>query len=101
MNRNKKGWWTGAVPANRVNGKTMQYYVEARGAKEEVAATNGKVDSPNVISLRTAAEGAAAKPASSEVAAKAPAKAAASKTSARRTPAAQKQRGKPRPSASR
>jgi hypothetical protein len=64
MNRGKKGWFTAMVPANRVTGKSLQFYVEARGQKDEIAATNGKPTSPNLVVLHATAE--EAKKASSE-----------------------------------
>jgi hypothetical protein len=90
MERSKKGWWTAAVPANRVAGKTLQYYVEARGAKDEVAAAFGKAGSPNLVLLKASAA-ELSKPASDPVALSKPAAKGAGKApakAARRTPAA-------------
>jgi hypothetical protein len=50
MERSKKGWYAVAIPAARVTGKTLHYYVEARSA-DDVAATNGKSGSPNILTL--------------------------------------------------
>jgi hypothetical protein len=103
MERSKKGWWTAAIPAGRVTGKTLQYYVEARGAKDEVAASNGKAGSPNLIVLRASAAELKAPAAPLAAAAPAPAKekanakAKAAGKTGRRTPAAHRQRTKPRP----
>jgi chemotaxis protein histidine kinase CheA len=95
MARSKKGWWTASVPASRVNGKTLQYYVEARGLKDEGAATNGKADSPNIMTLRAASDAVASKaaPAPEPLAKAAPAKAstkAPTKAAARRTSASKR-----------
>jgi hypothetical protein len=51
MERSKKGWYAVAIPAARVTGKTLHYYVEARSARDDVAATNGKSGSPNILTL--------------------------------------------------
>jgi hypothetical protein len=88
MNRGKKGWFTAVVPANRVTGKSLQYYVEARGPKDEVAATNGKPTSPNLVVLHATAD--EAKKASSENAALAAKSSKAGKSSAKRTQAAKR-----------
>jgi hypothetical protein len=39
----------------------MHYYVEARDAKEKIAASNGKASSPNVLTVRPAGSVTAAK----------------------------------------
>jgi hypothetical protein len=54
MSHTRKGWWVATVPASRVTGKSLQYYAEARGPRDEVAAHNGKPDSPNILALRSA-----------------------------------------------
>ena len=54
MTRTKKGWWAAAIPATRVTGKSLQFYAEARGPKDEVSAHNGKAESPNILALRSA-----------------------------------------------
>jgi DNA repair exonuclease SbcCD ATPase subunit len=59
MERSKKGWYTTMVPAGKVTGKLLQYYVEARDGRESIAASNGKAASPNVVTLKPGAGGAA------------------------------------------
>jgi hypothetical protein len=49
--RSRKGWLTAMIPASRLVGKSLQYYVEARGAASEVAAAIGKAGSPNIMTL--------------------------------------------------
>ena len=43
MEPSKKGWFVAMIPGKRVNGKFLHYYVEARDAKEKVAATSWRV----------------------------------------------------------
>jgi chemotaxis protein histidine kinase CheA len=86
MAHSRKGWWTAAIPANRVAGKTLQFYAEARGAKDEVAATNGKADSPNILVLHTASEA----PLASKTAGTDDLLAKTAKPAAKRTPAAKR-----------
>lgn len=52
MERSKKGWYTALIPGSRVSGKLLHYYVEARDARQNVAATNGKATSPNIAMVR-------------------------------------------------
>jgi chemotaxis protein histidine kinase CheA len=52
MERSKKGWYTALIPGSRVTGKLLHYYVEARDARQNVAATNGKATSPNIAMVR-------------------------------------------------
>ena len=52
MERSKKGWYTAMIPATQVMGKLMQYYVEARDGRDAVTASNGKAQSPNILTLR-------------------------------------------------
>jgi hypothetical protein len=56
MTRTPRGWWTGTIPAEASTGKSAQFYVEARDATGQAVASNGRVDSPNLILVR---EGAA------------------------------------------
>ena len=91
MNRTRKGWFTALIPAGRVTGKSLQYYVEARGQKDEVAVTSGKPTSPNLVVLYATAE-AAKKASDSEAVAAATSK--ASKANARRTPAAKRSKAR-------
>ena len=50
MDPTKKGWSRAVVTANKLNGKLLQYYVEARN-DDKVAASNGKPSSPNIITI--------------------------------------------------
>src|SRR4051812_28803603 len=54
LERSRKGWYVTTIPGGRVSGRLIHYYVEARDAKEKVAASNGKPTSPNVIPIRPA-----------------------------------------------
>ena len=54
LERSRKGWYVATIPGGRVSGKLLHYYVEARDAKEKIAATNGKANSPNVVTIRAA-----------------------------------------------
>jgi hypothetical protein len=56
MNRTKKGWFSATIPGEKVTGRALQFYVEARGDAGGLAAYNGKGDLPNVLVLK---EGAA------------------------------------------
>lgn len=47
----KKGWHTAEIPAGRLTGKQLHYFVEARDAGDDVLATDGKSTSPNIIML--------------------------------------------------
>jgi hypothetical protein len=51
MDPTKKGWSRAVITANKLNGKLLQYYVEARNDKDSVAASNGKATSPNIITI--------------------------------------------------
>jgi len=100
MAHNKKGWWAAVIPANRVTGKSLQYYVEARGPKDEVAARNGKPDSPNILPLRSAeavAKKAGSTGSSDPLVGLMPAKTSpkASSKAARRSPAAKRTKARP------
>jgi hypothetical protein len=55
LERSRKGWFVGTIPANKVRGKMLQYYVEAHDAKDGVAAANGKPGSPNVLTIKPSA----------------------------------------------
>ena len=50
MDPTKKGWSRAVITANKLNGKLLQYYVEAR-SDEKVAASNGRASSPNIITI--------------------------------------------------
>jgi hypothetical protein len=54
MERSKKGWYTALIPGARITGKILHYYVEARDARQDIAANNGKSSSPNVAVVRPA-----------------------------------------------
>jgi hypothetical protein len=54
LERSRKGWYVTTIPGGRVSGRLIHYYVEARDAKEKIAASNGKPTSPNVITIRPA-----------------------------------------------
>ena len=54
LERSRKGWFVTTIPGGRVSGRLLHYYVEARDAKEKVAASNGKANSPNVITVKPA-----------------------------------------------
>jgi hypothetical protein len=55
MSKDAKGWFTAIIPARAVTGKALEFYVEARGSNNKVAATNGDHELPNVIRLREGA----------------------------------------------
>lgn len=55
MNKTKKGWYAGEIPAAAVSGKTVQYYVEAVGTGNKVMAATGDFSSPNLLLLRPGA----------------------------------------------
>ena len=50
MDPTRKGWSRAVITANKLNGKLLQYYVEARN-DDKVAASNGKPSSPNIITI--------------------------------------------------
>ncbi|HET6147130.1 MAG TPA: hypothetical protein VFH68_06325 [Polyangia bacterium] len=51
MDPTKKGWSRAVITANKLNGKLLQYYAEARDTHDTVAATNGKATSPNIVPI--------------------------------------------------
>ena len=51
MDPTRKGWSRAVITANKLNGKLLQYYAEARDSKDGVAATNGKASSPNIVTI--------------------------------------------------
>jgi hypothetical protein len=99
MERTKKGWQVAVIPGAQATGKLVQYYVEARGAKDELVASNGKADLPNLLMLKPAGTPvAAAAPAAAPAAGglvKASAVTEKAKAPAKKT-AARKARGKKR-----
>jgi hypothetical protein len=48
----KKGWSMTVIPASRVSGKAIQYYVEAFDGSGAPVAASGKPGSPNILALR-------------------------------------------------
>jgi hypothetical protein len=61
LERSRKGWYVTTIPGGRVSGRLLHYYVEARDAKEKIAASNGKASSPNVVTVKPAGTFAKAK----------------------------------------
>jgi len=51
MDPTKRGWSRAVITANKVSGKSLQYYVEARDGRDTVAASNGTAGSPNVAAI--------------------------------------------------
>ena len=51
MDPTKRGWARAVITANKLTGKALQYYVEARDSRDTVAASNGSASSPNVTSI--------------------------------------------------
>jgi hypothetical protein len=51
MDPTKKGWSRAVITANKLNGKLLQYYAEARDTHDTVSATNGKATSPNIVPI--------------------------------------------------
>ena len=56
LDKSKKGWFMALIPGNRITGRALQYYMEARDGHEKLAAANGKPSSPHVMSLRGASD---------------------------------------------
>ena len=54
MDPTKRGWSRAVITANKINGKALQYYAEARDGRDTVAASNGSAGSPNVTSVAAA-----------------------------------------------
>jgi hypothetical protein len=52
MKPTKKGWYSAVIPGPKVTGRALQFYFEARGAANRLAASNGKDDLPNEIVLK-------------------------------------------------
>jgi hypothetical protein len=57
MDPTKRGWSRAVITANKLNGKLLQYYAEARDGRDSVSATNGKASSPNIVTIAPAARG--------------------------------------------
>jgi chemotaxis protein histidine kinase CheA len=51
MDPTRKGWSRAVITANKLNGKLLQYYAEARDTHDTVAASNGKANSPNIVPI--------------------------------------------------
>jgi hypothetical protein len=51
MDPTKKGWSRAVITANKLNGKLLQYYAEARDTHDSVSASNGKATSPNIVPI--------------------------------------------------
>src|SRR6266700_1927709 len=51
MDPTKKGWSRAVITANKLNGKLLQYYAEARDTHDTVTASNGKAGSPNIVPI--------------------------------------------------
>jgi hypothetical protein len=47
--------WVGVIPADAVNGKSLQYYLEARDARSRAVANSGSAPSPYIISISDSA----------------------------------------------
>jgi len=65
MDPSKKGWFMAMIPGSRITGKFLHYYIEARDARQEVAASNGKPTSPNVMPIRQGGAAVASLPSTS------------------------------------
>jgi hypothetical protein len=65
MDPSKKGWFMAMIPGSRITGKFLHYYIEARDARQEVAASNGKPTSPNVMPIRQGGAAVASLPGTS------------------------------------
>jgi chemotaxis protein histidine kinase CheA len=48
----KKGWQATVIPAEKVTGKVMQYYTEARDSSGALVAATGKAASPNILPIK-------------------------------------------------
>jgi hypothetical protein len=53
----KKGWHATIIPADKVTGKVLQYYTEARDSNGALVAATGKAASPNILPLKSASGG--------------------------------------------
>ncbi len=51
MDPTKKGWSRAVITANKLNGKLLQYYAEARDTHDSVTASNGRASSPNIVPI--------------------------------------------------
>ena len=54
MTKNKKGVYTGMIPGEAVQGKSLQYYIEARDSRGKPLIGNGSPSSPNIITVAAA-----------------------------------------------
>jgi hypothetical protein len=55
MKPTKKGWFSAVIPGQKVTGRALQFYFEAKGDAGRLAAANGKWDMPNEIVLKPGA----------------------------------------------
>jgi hypothetical protein len=53
--RSNKGWYRGVIPGDVVQGRSLHFYMEARGATNELVGSAGRDDSPNVVLIREGA----------------------------------------------
>lgn len=51
MEVSRKGWWTATIPGREVQGRSVQFYFEARNAGDKPVASNGRADSPNPMQI--------------------------------------------------
>lgn len=58
LERSKRGWFTGNIPAAAIPGVSLQWYVEARAAGGKAVGNNGDGSSPNLLLLRAPTAGA-------------------------------------------
>jgi hypothetical protein len=54
MTRNKKGVFVATIPADATNGRSLQYYIEARDQRGRALTGNGSASSPNIITVASA-----------------------------------------------
>jgi hypothetical protein len=50
--KSELGWIKGVLPADAVQGKSLQFYLEARDATDKVVGNAGRDDSPNLLFVR-------------------------------------------------
>ena len=53
--RSNKGWYRGVIPGDVVQGRSLHFYMEARGSTNELVGRAGRDDSPNVVLIREGA----------------------------------------------
>jgi hypothetical protein len=57
MSEDRPGVWSGAIPADRVSGKSIHYYIEVQDDSGQRIEGHGTAASPNVIAVRPAEPG--------------------------------------------